>query len=184
MYAVKTPYICNKLKIKTIMETKIKEKEKTYRELGFNKEETAKLVDSLNLLLCNYAVIYQKIRNFHWNVVGGDFFDVHEKLEEEYLVGAENIDDIAERVRILGHKPISTLSQYLKLANVKEPKGNLNSDQMMEEVVNDYEILLSFMVDVADLAVKHGDLGTETMMREMIMRTEEKHWMFTAFITD
>jgi starvation-inducible DNA-binding protein len=70
------------------------------------------------------------------------------------------------------------------MANVKEPKEGLNSNQMMEEVVNDYEILLSFMVDVADLAVKHGDLGTETMMREMIMRTEEKHWMFTAFNED
>lgn len=38
------------------------------------------------------------------------------------------------------------------------------------------------MVDVADMAVEYGDLGTETIMREMIIRTEGKHWMFSAFV--
>ena len=157
-------------------------KEKTYSKLGFNKEEASDLADSLNLLLCNYAVVYQKIRNFHWNVVGPDFFDVHEKLEIEYTVAAENIDAIAERVRILGFKPISTLAEYLETAEVKEVKGDLDSDAMMEEVVQDYEILLSFMVDVADLAGENGDMGTETMIRAMVIRTETKHWMFSAFL--
>ncbi len=162
------------------MSTKTKE---VYSKLGFNKEEAAELVESLNALLCNYSVLYQKIRNFHWNVVGGDFFDVHEKLEEEYLTGAENIDDIAERVRILGFFPISTLKEYLEKADIEEVTGELSSDEMMKEVVADYETLLSFMVDVADLAVQHGDLGTETLMRNMIIRTEEKHWMFRAFVS-
>lgn len=157
-------------------------KEKTYSKLGFNKEEASDLAESLNQLLCNYAVVYQKIRNFHWNVVGPDFFDVHEKLEIEYTVAAENIDAIAERVRILGFKPVSTLAEYLEIAEVKEVEGDLNSDAMMEEVVQDYEILLSFMVDVADLAGENGDMGTETMIRAMVIRTEEKHWMFSAFL--
>jgi len=158
-------------------------KERSYSKLGFNKDEASELVESLNLLLCNYSVLYQKIRNFHWNVTGGDFFDVHEKLEEEYLAGAENIDDIAERVRILGFFPISTLKEYLAKAEIKEVPKVLNSDEMMKEVVADYETLLSFMVDVADLAVEYGDLGTETLMRNMIIRTEEKHWMFHAFVS-
>ncbi|NEN22188.1 DNA starvation/stationary phase protection protein [Cryomorpha ignava] len=157
-------------------------KEKTYSKLGFNREEASELAESLNLLLCNYSVVYQKIRNFHWNVVGGDFFDVHEKLEEEYLSAAENIDTVAERVRVLGFKPISTLAEYLEKAEVEEVTGDLSSDKMMEEVIQDYEVLLSFMVDVADLAVENGDLGTETIMRSMIIRTEGKHWMFSAFV--
>ncbi len=157
-------------------------KEKTYTKLGFKREEASELVDGLNLLLANYSVAYQKIRNFHWNVTGGDFFDIHEKLEVEYLAAAENIDDIAERVRILGFTPLSTLADYLKKSDIKEVGADYPSDKMMKEVVKDYETLLSFMVDVADSAVQHGDLGTETLMRRMIIRTEEKHWMFSAFI--
>lgn len=164
------------------METTVKEK--FYRKLGFNKEEAGALAESLNLLLCNYAVLYQKIRNFHWNVVGGDFFDVHEQLEQEYTVAAESIDAIAERVRILGFKPVSTLAEYLETSEIKEPTEDLDSDGMVKAVVEDYETLLSFMVDVASLAAENGDLGTETMIKRMVVRTEEKHWMFSAFLAD
>lgn len=74
------------------------------------------------------------------------------------------------------------MAEYLEKAEVEEVTGDLSSDKMMEEVIRDYEILLSFMVDVADLAVENGDLGTESVMRSMIIRTEEKHWMFSAFV--
>lgn len=162
------------------METEVKEK--SYTKLGFNRQEADELVKTLNLLLCNYSVVYQKIRGFHWNVVGGDFYDVHEKLEEEYTSAAENIDIIAERVRVLGYKPASTLAAYLEHAEVAEIEDDLSSDEMVQEVIDDFETLLSLMVDVADMASQNGDLGTETLMREMIIRTETKHWMFSAFI--
>lgn len=60
------------------------EKKKTHALLGFNKKETDAMVDSLNELLANYSMHYQKLLNFHWNVKGGDFFDIHEKFEQEY----------------------------------------------------------------------------------------------------
>jgi len=162
------------------METKAKEK--SFKELGFDKEEAYEVVEALNALLANYAVLYQKIRNFHWNVTGGDFFDIHEKLEEEYTAAAEHIDDVAERVRILGFKPLSTLSDYLKKSEIKETSEDLSGDEMMETIVADYEILISFIVDTADASIEHGDIGTETLMREMLTRIEEKHWMFSAFV--
>ncbi|MCZ4407618.1 DNA starvation/stationary phase protection protein [Cryomorphaceae bacterium 1068] len=162
------------------METKAKEK--SFIKLGFDKDEAYEVVETLNALLANYAVLYQKIRNFHWNVTGGDFFDIHEKLEEEYTAAAEYIDSVAERIRILGFKPLSTLSAYIEKSDIEETEEDLSGAQMMEIIVEDYETLLSFMVDAADAAIEHGDIGTETLMREILSRTEEKHWMFTAFI--
>ncbi|HKK39858.1 MAG TPA: DNA starvation/stationary phase protection protein [Cryomorphaceae bacterium] len=157
-------------------------KDKSFIKLGFDKEEAYEVVETLNALLANYAVLYQKIRNFHWNVVGGDFFDIHEKLEEEYTVAAEHIDSIAERIRILGFKPLSTLKSYLEKSDIEETDDDLSGDKMMEQIVDDYETLLSFMVDSADASIEHGDIGTETLMREILSRTEEKHWMFSSFI--
>jgi starvation-inducible DNA-binding protein len=157
--------------------------EKSYDKLGFNKDEAGELVEALNLLLANYAVEYQKIRNFHWNVVGSDFFDVHEKLEAEYLYAAASIDEIAERVRMLGFRPLSTLAEFLEFSDIEETTETPGSDEIMKAVVEDYETLLSFMIDVADLAVEYGDLGTESMMRTMIQTLEKKHWMFSAFLS-
>lgn len=157
--------------------------EKSYDKLGFNEEEAGELVEALNLLLANYAVVYQKIRNFHWNVVGSDFFDVHEKLELEYTSAATAIDEVAERVRILGFRPLSTMAEFIEFSDIEETTETPDSDEIMKTVVEDYETLLSFMIDVADLAVEHGDLGSETMMRGMIQSLEKKHWMFSAYLS-
>ena len=53
--------------------------------LGLDKEKTAKTVSELNILLADYHLYYQKLRNFHWNVIGKNFFDLHEKFEEVAL---------------------------------------------------------------------------------------------------
>ncbi len=165
------------------MDATKKVKEDSYGKLGFEKEEAFELVESLNMLLANYAVLYQKLRNFHWNVTGPDFFDVHEKLEVEYTAAAEEIDEVAERVRMLGFKPLSTLAAFLEKSEIKEPSDkDLSSDKMMKEVVKDYETLLSFMVDVIDTAGEFGDIGTDGMIQKMMQRIEKQHWMMSSFL--
>ncbi len=166
------------------MSTTKKVKDDNYGKLGFEKDEAFELVESLNLLLANYAVLYQKLRNFHWNVVGPDFYDVHEKLEEEYEAAAADIDEIAERVRILGFKPLSTLASFLEKAEIEEPaEKDYTSDEMMGQVVKDYETLLSFMVDVIDTAGEYGDVGTDNMVNGMMQRIEKSHWMMSSFLS-
>lgn len=162
----------------------IETKEKTYDKLGFEKSEASELVNSLNDLLSNYSVLYQKIRNFHWNVTGPEFFDVHEKFEVEYTTAAADIDAVAERVRILGFKPVSTLKEFLKNSEIEEPTSDLKAMDMVKAIVADYETLLSFIVDSIDLASEHGDVGTEKMLQAMLLSKEQMHWMFSAFVAE
>ena len=159
---------------------KVKEK-KAFVKLGFRPLEAAELVIKLNQLLANYHVHYQKLRNFHWNVKGGDFFDLHEKFEAQYNQAKLNIDEIAERVRVFGKTPLSTLKEYLEQSTIKEVGTNLSGRQMVEEVLSDYRILLEHMVDVVDSAVDVGDIGTQDLINTFIKETEKSHWMFTAF---
>jgi len=156
----------------------------TYQKLGFDKSEATELIESLNAVLCNYMVLYQKIRNFHWNVKGPEFFDVHEKFEEEYLTAAEDIDDIAERVRILGFIPTSTLKEYIAQSDIEEPSGEVAAMDMVRAIVADYETLISFIIDAIDLASEHGDVGTKELLQAMLLGKEEKHWMFSAFVAE
>ncbi len=146
------------------------------------KEDALELVGSLNVLLSDYSVVYQKLRNFHWNVVGGDFYDVHEKLEEEYLAAAELIDEIAERIRVMGYKPISTMKGFLEKANISETDDDHTADQMIQAVIKDYKALILSMKTVVKHALAINDYGTDHMVREMIIRTEKKIWMFQSFV--
>lgn len=157
-------------------------KKLAYTKLGFSESDTATIVNALNQLLANYHVHYQKLRNYHWNVKGPDFFDIHEKFEEQYNEAKLNIDDIAERIRVFGFTPMSTLREYLANSEIKETGSNLSGTEMVEEVLRDYEILLSFMTDVANAAIDIGDVGTENMINAFINKIEKSHWMFSAFI--
>lgn len=170
------------------LKTKTKENKTSrlwaYKKLGFTKLETAELVKSMNILLANYHVHYQKLRNYHWNVKGSDFFDIHEKFEEQYNQAVENIDLVAERIRVFGYTPMSTMKEYLEKSEIKETGSDLTGMEMVAEILKDYEILLSYMVDVADAAIDVGDVGTEDMINSFIKKMEKSHWMFTAFASN
>ncbi|PHR47272.1 MAG: DNA starvation/stationary phase protection protein [Fluviicola sp.] len=154
---------------------------KTYKKLGFDSEETKDVVENLNKLLANLHVHYQKLRNYHWNVEGPDFFDIHETFEEEYNEVKLEIDEIAERIRVFGKTPYSTLSKYLEVSEIKETGTDLKADEMVKEILRDFEILLSFMVDSVEASEKIGDISTNDLVTGFMKRREKKHWMLTAF---
>lgn len=154
---------------------------KPYARLGHTKMETAELVEKLNLLLANYSVHYQKLRNFHWNVKGPDFFDIHEKFEEQYNDAKLAIDDIAERIRVFGHTPYSTMREFLDHAEIKESGTDLSAHEMVSEIIKDYERLLVHLYEVIEVALDMSDSGTEDMMKDFVKKIETNHWMMTAF---
>jgi starvation-inducible DNA-binding protein len=155
---------------------------RTFVKLGFTHIETEEIVQSLNKLLANYHIHYQKLRNFHWNVEGVNFFELHRKFEEQYNEVKVVVDEVAERVRIFGKKPMSALSEYLQTSEIKEVYGSLTAYQMVQEMLKDFEVLLSYMMDVTYAANKIGDAGTEEMITTFIKSQEKKHWMFTSWL--
>ncbi|MFB9212148.1 Dps family protein [Echinicola jeungdonensis] len=155
---------------------------RVFKKLGYNKDESEKIVESLNTLLANYHVHYQKLRNFHWNVTGGDFFDLHEKFEELYNEAFENIDLIAERIRVFGMTPFSLIREYLENAEIKEVGTDVPSDEMVKEVLRDFEILAENMNECAERVADLGDSATEDMLIAMIKSIELHHWMLTSFL--
>jgi starvation-inducible DNA-binding protein len=152
-------------------------------KLGWTTEETERISIVLNELLANYSVHYQKLRNYHWNVKGPDFFDLHDQFELQYNEARDNIDAIAERIRVFGKTPLSTMKDYLEISEIKETTSELKSDIMVRELLSDYRILLQSMFLVVDVAVEQSDSGTEEMIKKFINSIEKHHWMLSAFLS-
>ena len=152
-------------------------------KLGWTSKETEKISTALNELLANYSVHYQKLRNYHWNVKGSDFFDLHEQFEIQYNEALQHIDDIAERIRIFQETPLSTMKEYLDASEIKETTSDLGSDVMVREILSDYTILLKYMFNVVEVAVAQEDSGTEEMVKKFINTLEKHHWMLSAFLS-
>lgn len=149
--------------------------------LGYTKLETAEMVEVMNRLIANYSVHYQKLRNFHWNIKGPDFFELHEQFEIQYNYAKVAIDDLAERIRVFGQTPLSTMREYLENSEIKESGTDLSSIEMISEILRDYELLLEQMFNVIEMAMENGDSGTEDMLKKFVKNTEKNHWMLTAF---
>lgn len=158
-----------------------KSDKRVFKKLGYEQSESKEIVQGLNTLLANYHIHFQKLRNFHWNVVGGDFFDLHEKFEELYTEAFENIDLIAERIRVFGMTPMSLMKDYIEHADIKEVGTDLDAPAMVQEVLKDLESLADCMNEVAESVAKLGDTATEDMLIAFVKSIEKTHWMLTSF---
>lgn len=163
------------------MET-VKTKNKSFKKLGFTYLETAEIVVALNTLLANYQVFYNKLRNFHWNVEGPDFFELHEAFEDEYNVTKKNIDIVAERIRAFGIKPHFTMTKTMELSQIEEPSKELSALEMVREVLKDYEILHNNMLDGINASLETGDVVTEQILTDFLSYLEKRNWMFTSYL--
>ncbi|MCR9183038.1 MAG: DNA starvation/stationary phase protection protein [Flavobacteriaceae bacterium] len=149
--------------------------------LNLNKEKTNFTVNELNILLGDFHLYYQKLRNFHWNIVGKSFFDLHLKFEEMYDDTKLKVDEIAERILTLRYQPISNLSEYLKISNIKESKSSLTDVQMIDTLIEDHAILLKQMRKVVAAADDAKDEGTIDLIGAYIRELEKTTWMLDAW---
>ncbi|WP_417886167.1 Dps family protein [Zunongwangia sp.] len=149
--------------------------------LGLDKEKISLTVDELNILLADYHLYYQKLRNFHWNVIGKNFFDLHQQFEEMYDDAKLKVDEIAERILTLRFQPTSNLSEYLELSNLEESKSELTDYKMIEQLIKDHSVLLKQMRKVVKAADASGDEGTIDLIGAYIRELEKTTWMLDAW---
>ena len=94
-----------------------------------------------------------------------------------------NIDDIAERIRVFGDRPMASLQEYLEYSNIKEPNGIPDSNEMVISILGDFEILIKQMVDALDFANQIGDVSTIDLLTQTLKQTEKYFWMFRSFVS-
>ena len=67
--------------------------------IGLSAKQRDGVVALLNATLADEYVLYTKTRNYHWNVTGPHFNDLHKFFELQYEALDRKIDEIAEFVR-------------------------------------------------------------------------------------
>ncbi len=149
--------------------------------LGFTKEKVAQTTYELNQLLACYHIYYQNLRNFHWNVRGSNFFELHQKFEEMYSDARVKIDEIAERILTLRHRPVSSLHEYLEMSKIKEA-GKIEQDRKMVHILlENHKELINCMRTVISVADDAGDEGTIDMIGGFLESLEKTSWMLDAW---
>lgn len=152
--------------------------------IGLSEEQRQGVVDLLNHDLSDAYLLLIKTKKYHWDVVGPQFRSLHTLWEEHYETLTENIDAIAERVRMLGGYPVGTAEGFLKCASIKEDAGTLPSAYgMVENLVADHEQIIRNLRDHVDqCSENYHDEGTADFLTGLMEGHEEMAWMLRSFI--
>jgi starvation-inducible DNA-binding protein len=145
-------------------------------------EDRQKLAEGLSKALADSYTLYTKTHNFHWNVEGPQFHALHEMFEEQYKDLAEAVDDVAERIRALGHYAPGSFTEFAKLASVKEAKGQPKAEDMVRELAEDQDIVVNTLRQVIHNARHADDPATEDLMIERVKTHEKNAWMLRSHL--
>ena len=154
---------------------------KTLNYIKLNEKEVSSVVASLQQLLADFQVYYTNLRGFHWNIKGHGFFVLHSKFEELYNDAAEKVDELAERVLMLGGTPANKFSEYLKVAKVKEIDGVSNADDALNNILETYSYLIAEERKLLSLASEVNDEVTVALMSDYLKEQEKMVWMLVAY---
>jgi starvation-inducible DNA-binding protein len=152
--------------------------------LGLSEENRRGVINVLNTVLSDEHVLYTKLRNYHWNVVGPQFHALHEFFEEQYDKIKEIADEVAERARAHGGPAIGTLKEFSERTRLTEQPGKYpTADTMIENIVKDHEtIVRNLREDAATVANKFDDVATQDLLIGIIQEHEEMAWMLRSFL--
>ena len=152
--------------------------------LGISDRNREIVAGRLNDLLADEYVLYTKTRNYHWNVVGPQFNDLHKFFEKQYEELDEVVDEVAERARSLGERSRATIAEFVKSTRLKEHPGEYpDAKGMVTNLLADHEALVrTLRTDLAACAEKLGDMGTSDFLTGLMERHEKMAWMLRAMV--
>lgn len=152
-------------------------------EIDLNVAARSAVVNQLNVVLADEYILSTKTRNYHWNVTGPNFASLHKFFETQYEELNETVDQIAERIRALGGKPVSKLSEIATIARIKEDSvQSLSAKEMVASLLSDNEIVIrKIRADLVSIT-KLEDAGTVEFLTGLLEKQEKAAWMLRATV--
>ena len=146
-----------------------------------NRTEVASI---LNKLVADEYVLYTKTRNAHWNIQGHNFMELHKFFQEQYEALDIIIDDVAERVRSLGHFALGSLKDFISVARLTERNRDFaNQKQIIQTLLDDHETIIRLLrKDISTIGEKNKDLGTSDFVCGLMEQHEKMAWMLRAYL--
>ena len=153
-------------------------------KIGIKPKLLAKAAFELSKVLADEFILYTKTRNAHWNVTGPDFHTAHEFFEEQYEALDDVVDEVAERIRALGHYAPATLKEYLKLTSLSEQTREKNTSQgFSKQLLSDHEsLIIQLRGYIKTFAEEFDDAGTSDFITSLMEKHEKMAWMLRSHL--
>ena len=151
-------------------------------DTGISDKDRAAIADGLSRLLADSYTLYLKTHNYHWNVTGPLFNTLHLMFEGQYTELATAVDEIAERIRALGHRAPGSYKEFAQLTAIDEDTGSPSAEQMIEQLVIGQETIVRTAREVFPSADSAGDEPTADLLTQRMQLHEKNAWMLRSML--
>ena len=152
--------------------------------VGLSDKQRAGAARLLSSALADEYLLYTKTRNYHWNVTGPHFHDLHKFFESQYEAIDGKIDEIAEFIRYFGIKAPGSLTGFLALTRLRESEGDdPSADQMIRNLLEDHESLIRNLRDDLETAGgKYKAADVADFLTGLLEDHEKMAWMLRSLV--
>ena len=142
---------------------------------------TKAVADALNGILADSYALYLKTKNFHWHVKGQNFRDYHLMFDEQAQEIFGTVDLIAERVRKIGHRTLTSIGSIAKHQSIADnDDADISAHDMLVELRDDNRALAAKLKEVKPLCEEAGDNATDGLLDDWTDMAEERAWFLAA----
>lgn len=151
-------------------------------DTGIDKEQRKALAATLQNALADSYVLYLKTQGVHWNIVGPTFYSVHKLTEAQYEDMRAAVDELAERIRALGHIAPASFGDFARLSVIESTDTPKDAETMVETLVADNEAVAKRLREFVARAEEADDVFTADMLTARIGQHEENAWMLRSIL--
>jgi starvation-inducible DNA-binding protein len=151
-------------------------------DIGIPEEHRAKIANGLSRLLADSYTLYLKTHNYHWNVTGPLFNTLHAMFETQYTELATAVDEIAERIRALGHPAPGSYKAFAGLTAILEEDGTPPAEEMIRQLVIGQETVVKTAREIFPLADEAHDEPTADLLTQRMQVHEKNAWMLRSML--
>jgi len=153
-------------------------------QIGIKGKNLAEVAQTLNTFLADEFILYVQTRKAHWNVESPDFSYLHKLFEDQYIQIDQIVDDIAERIRSLGHYASATMSEYLRLTQLTEKSGEANDGKgyLRDLLLTHESIIINLRKNIDRFNEQLRDAGTSDFITGIMEKHEKIAWMLRSHL--
>ena len=148
--------------------------------IGINEQDRIAIAEGLKRLLADTYTLYLQTHNFHWNVTGPHYRELHLMLEEHYTELAVAVDDIAERIRALGVAAPGTYKEFSQLSSIEEVSGLSDGEAIVKILTASHEQVIRSCRAVLGIAQQADDESSASVVSDRMRVHEKTAWMLRA----
>ena len=151
-------------------------------DIGISATDRASITQALSKVLADTYTLYLKTHNYHWNVTGPQFNDLHAMFMTQYTELWTSVDLIAERIRSLGHFAPGSYKAFAGLTAIRDEDEVPPATQMTQNLLSGHETVARTCRESFPAAEKAGDQATMDLLTQRLQVHEKTAWMLRSLL--